>query len=60
MSQQELDEYLRISRDDLFSQALRLIEIADDTAQKRNWESVVKLKMLTAMLQQVIEHEGTL
>jgi hypothetical protein len=55
-----LDDYLRISRDDLVSQTLRLIEIADKTAEKRNWESVVKLKMLKAMLQQVIEHEGTL
>jgi hypothetical protein len=55
-----LDDYLRISRDDLVSQTLRLIEIADSVAQKRSWESVVKLKMLKMMLQQVIEHEGTL
>jgi hypothetical protein len=58
--QLELSDYLRMSRDDLVSQAQRFIEIADSVATKRNWESVVKLKMLKAMLQQVIEHEGTL
>jgi hypothetical protein len=58
--EQPLDAFLQAARNDLVEQALRFAEIADGVASNRNWESVVKLKMLTAMLQQVIEHEGTL
>ena len=58
--EQPLDAFLQAARNDLVEQALRFAEIADSVASNHSWESVVKLKMLTAMLQQVIEHEGTL
>jgi hypothetical protein len=58
--EQPLGAFLQAARNDLVEQALRFAEIADSVASNRNWESVVKLKMLTAMLQQVIEQEGTL
>ena len=58
--EQPLGAFLQAARNDLVEQALRFAEIADSVAAKRNWESVVKLKLLTAMLQQVIEQEGTL